>query len=135
MANEFCKYGSLGCQIDNRRGKALSIARDKQFPEELALVCMVGMTKALYHIHKLGWAHQDLKPDNILLSEDECKLGDFGSAGIVPEGGKVLESKVGTFSYMSPEMRMEQRTGPAADIYGVGLIVFEMLTGVNPFKG
>ncbi|MDY0060770.1 MAG: DUF2791 family P-loop domain-containing protein [Myxococcota bacterium] len=93
---------------------------------------------ALEYLHGLGIIHRDLKPDNILVREDGsvCLL-DFG---IVKETGGVTETgssgrMMGTVSYMAPEQAKGQQVSPASDLYAVGCILYQLLTGVRPFEG
>jgi len=93
---------------------------------------------ALEHMHKAGWVHRDIKPDNILVADDnEVRLIDFNLAQKIKKGfAKFLggKSKVqGTYSYMSPEQIRGQICDERADIYSFGCMVYEMITGKLPF--
>ncbi len=88
-------------------------------------------------IHRRGIVHRDIKPHNILLEEDLTpKLTDFGVAYFAP--GLALTqtgTTIGTAAYMAPEQATGEDLGPAADLYAVGIILYELLTGQLPFSG
>lgn len=95
---------------------------------------------ALGHMHEKGWVHKDIKPENILISKSsEVKIIDFGLAVPVAKGiGKLFgkaKSVQGTRSYIAPETIKKQALGPGADIYSLGITIFEVLTGKTPFHG
>jgi len=107
-------------------------------------VCRLGilMLDALAEAHKAGVVHRDLKPDNIMLQvnaagEESLKLVDFGIAKLVEDGGPQLTAVglvFGTPSYLSPEQAQGQPVTHSADLYAMGVILFQMLTGRLPFK-
>jgi serine/threonine protein kinase len=96
------------------------------------------LARAMQAAHEHGVLHRDLKPANILMTEDGTpKITDFGLAKQVGEVGPSLSGQVlGTPSYMAPEQARGQvkETGPAADVYALGAILYECLTGRPPFK-
>jgi serine/threonine protein kinase len=93
---------------------------------------------ALEHAHKLGIIHRDLKPANLFLASDgKVKIGDFGLARDLNSHRLTLEGQtVGTCRYMPPEQISgdDELTG-AVDLYALGCLIFEMLTGRPPFDG
>lgn len=95
---------------------------------------------ALGHMHDKGWVHKDIKPENILISKSsEVKIIDFGLAVPVAKGiGKLFgkaKTVQGTRSYIAPETIKKLPLGPGADIYSLGITIYEILTGKTPFHG
>ncbi len=92
---------------------------------------------AVQHAHDEGIIHRDIKPANVLFSGDNPRLGDFGVARQIEADGVTQTGEVvGTPSYMSPEQASgaSRIAGPASDIYGLGTLLYEALTGVPPFR-
>jgi serine/threonine protein kinase len=97
------------------------------------------LARAVHYAHEQGIVHRDLKPANILLTRDgQPRICDFGVARLV--AGSDLKTRsgvlIGTPEYMAPEQAQGQTAvGPATDVYALGAILYEMLTGRPPFKG
>ena len=94
--------------------------------------------EGLAAIHSAGIIHRDVKPQNVLLTEtNQAKLTDFGIArlGSVETGLTESGTALGTAAYMAPEQASGQAVSPATDLYSVGVIMYEMLTGRLPFPG
>ncbi|MFV8751812.1 serine/threonine-protein kinase [Nannocystaceae bacterium ST9] len=101
---------------------------------------------ALHHAHQFGLIHRDLKPENVLLTRGEAgeqiKIIDFGLVKMVgdvlgAEGQARLTATgviFGTPDYMAPEQMLEQPVDPRTDLYAVGILLFELLTGRRPFE-
>ena len=95
----------------------------------------VSMADALEFAHERGVIHRDIKPENIyLLNDGRVKLTDFGIARITGETQLTIAGQVfGTPSYMSPEQIMGRETDYRSDLFSLGILLFEMLTGRKPF--
>jgi len=125
IAMEFLPGGSLRDRI----GK-------EPVQMEQALEWMKQLSSALNYAHKRGVVHQDIKPDNIFITQDgNLKIGDFGLALIAtgPAFERHAQGK-GTPAYMSPELCRGEPRDHRSDIYSLGSVFFEMLTGERPFK-
>jgi len=115
------------------------ISEQKKFPPERAVTIVIRVLEALEYIHTHGVVHRDLKPENIMLDRsDNIKLIDFGIAG--KEGSRrltfaKLSQVMGTPDYISPEQVKGKRGDGRSDIYAMGVMLYEMLTGTTPFKG
>jgi serine/threonine-protein kinase len=117
-----------------------TLMRDQRIlPIDRAARLTVGIAEALEYIHTHNIFHRDLKPENVMVdADDHIKLIDFGIAG--QEGARrltfaKLSSVMGTPDYISPEQVKGKRGDSRSDIYALGVILYEMVTGQTPFKG
>jgi len=115
------------------------LGSERKFPPERAIKVALGIADALSYIHSHGVVHRDLKPENIMVSgDDRIKLIDFGIAG--KEGARrltfaKLSQVMGTPDYISPEQVKGKRGDGRSDIFALGVMFYEMLTGKTPFQG
>jgi eukaryotic-like serine/threonine-protein kinase len=110
-----------------------------KLPQERAIRIAIAISDVLDYIHRNGVVHRDLKPENIMVVEDDrVKLIDFGIAGLAGARrltfGK-LSQVMGTPDYISPEQVKGKRGDGRTDIYALGIMLYEMLTGKTPFTG
>ena len=117
------------------------LVREHQLPVEEALRIAREVADALEYAHRHGVVHRDIKPENILLHGGHAQVADFGIALAASrsEGGtRMTETgmSLGTPQYMSPEQAMgEREITPRADVYALGCVLYEMLSGEPPFTG
>jgi tetratricopeptide (TPR) repeat protein/predicted Ser/Thr protein kinase len=111
--------------------------REKRLSTPRILVLFRQICEGLQAAHEQGVIHRDLKPQNVMLdSSDHVYLADFGLAKTLEQSGVTQTGAViGTPYYMSPEQVKGEPAGPRSDIYSLGVILYEMLTGVVPFAG
>ncbi|MHB0977503.1 MAG: PASTA domain-containing protein [Candidatus Aquicultorales bacterium] len=112
------------------------IRRDGALPQPEVVQTIKAVATALGYAHRKGVVHRDIKPHNIMITrENEIKVTDFGIAragsSSITQTGTIL----GTAHYISPEQAKGQDVGPPSDIYSLGIVMFETLTGKLPFEG
>lgn len=111
------------------------LSRFRRFPERVARFYAAELLLALGHLHKRGIIYRDLKPENVLLdAEGHVKLGDFGLAKAgIQHACEGATSMCGTPEYMAPEVLAQQGHGFCVDYWGLGMLVYEMMTGLPPW--
>jgi serine/threonine-protein kinase len=128
MVMEWC-HGRLLRQILN----------EGRMPQERAIRIAIEVLKALDYIHSNGVVHRDLKPENIMVDDnDHIKLIDFGIAGDTASRRLTyanFTAMLGTPDYIAPEQVKGKRGDGRTDLYSMGVILYEMLTGKLPFSG
>jgi len=111
----------------------------KQYPEGLPLHevrhWLKGLVEGVAYLHDHGIVHRDLKPANLFMEEGIVKIGDYGLAKLItPSHGSEHSESIGTCHYMAPEVGSGKYHKPI-DIYAIGVILYELLTGHVPFDG
>ncbi|MEZ4267357.1 MAG: serine/threonine-protein kinase [Myxococcota bacterium] len=128
------------------RGRTLRDVLDRErgplSPQRTARIA-VQIARALEHAHGHGIVHRDLKPDNVYICDggslpDHVKVMDFGIVRLMGKRAEATQltqagHSMGTLAYMSPEQATNQPVGPATDLYTLGVMVYEMITGRLPF--
>jgi serine/threonine-protein kinase len=134
------QHGQHYFTMEYVEGESLAqrIARQRLSPDEIVRLLTV-VARAVDHLHAQGVVHRDLKPSNILLDRDgQPYVTDFGLAKVFVPGSEATTTGViaGTPSYMAPEQASGHSAdvGPAKDIYSLGAILYELLTGEPPFR-
>jgi serine/threonine-protein kinase len=115
------------------------LAQEGSLPPERATRIALAICSALGHVHARGVVHRDLKPENVMIdAEDHVKLIDFGigaKAGSRRLTFGKLSNIMGTAEYISPEQVRGKRGDARSDLYALGIMLYEMLTGTTPFRG
>jgi eukaryotic-like serine/threonine-protein kinase len=138
---EISEGGQLYMVMEWVEGRLLRqvLHEQRKLPIERAIRITIAVCDALDYIHRNGVVHRDLKPENIMIDrEDHIKLIDFGIAG--QEGARrltfaKLSQIMGTPDYISPEQVKGKRGDGRSDIYALGVMLYEMVTGKTPFTG
>jgi serine/threonine-protein kinase len=113
------------------------LERSGPMPVRDALVMALQMARALSFAHGRGLIHRDVKPQNVLLNPDgQAKMTDFGIAREVDVQGVTITGTVlGTSEYIAPEQARGQQVDAQTDVYSLGVVLYELLTGAVPYKG
>ena len=107
-----------------------------RLPLEEILRIVSDVTVALDYAHNQGVVHRDIKPGNIMLLDDgRVKVTDFGIAQVVDATQTRTGVILGTPSYMSPEQLAGKEVDGRSDLFSLGIVLYELLTGTKPFKG
>ena len=118
------------------RDLARVLREDGRLSPERAVAIGVQVCDALAHAHAAGMVHRDVKPANIIVADDRVKVTDFGIARAAGHSTLTATGSVlGTAQYISPEQAAGKPIGPASDLYSLGIVLYEMLTGSVPFTG
>ena len=126
IAMEFIKGNELRTYFDSRQRFALA--------DIVRIMCDI--LDALDHAHRNGVVHRDIKPANIMITDEgRVKIADFGVARIESSTMTQVGVRVGTPAYMSPEQHLGSTVTGRSDLFSVGVILYEFLTGQRPFTG
>ncbi|HJQ98049.1 MAG TPA: AAA family ATPase [Candidatus Polarisedimenticolaceae bacterium] len=128
-------YGMPFFVMELIEGESLGQAKPKETAEIVGIARQI--LEALDHAHRHAIVHRDLKPENVLLAGGKVKLADLGLAAS-PSGSQRITGKgaiVGTASYMAPEQALGQTVDGRADLYALGVMLYELTTGRLPFVG
>ena len=110
------------------------IARDAPMEPGVVSETAAQIAEALQAAHEGGVIHRDVKPQNVLVTRmGDVKVGDFGIARAESSGTMTGDEILGTAAYMSPEQASGRPVDPRSDLYSLGVVMYEMLTGVPPF--
>ncbi len=139
---DFADYeGNLFFVMPYVEGRTLrAVQKDETLKPYEVLDIGAQVAEALHYSHQRGIVHRDIKPENIMVTREggewRAKLMDFGIA-LGPKDSRMTKSDiiVGTLAYLPPESILDSSTSPAADIYSLGVVLFESLSGKLPFSG
>ncbi len=129
IVSEYVGGGDLAGALEEADGRRLEI--------EQAIAIAIDVCRALEHAHSRGIIHRDLKPANIWLGDDgAARLGDFGLATTDRRSRAAVEGMlVGTVAYLPPEQALGRSSDARSDLYSLGAMLYELLTGEPPFPG
>lgn len=112
------------------------LKQQQRLTPDQALEISAAILSGLARAHAEGMIHRDLKPENVLLADDgRIKLGDFGLARAANANTMTGQALLGTIAYLSPELVTRGVADTRSDVYAFGIMLFEMLTGQQPFQG
>lgn len=107
-------------------------ARGKSIEEKIQYI--LDMLQALVYLHQHGVLHRDLKPDNVLVVDEQVKVMDFGLSLVTKGSSQTVSDAAGTMAYMAPELFLDANPSKSADLYAIGVMAYELLSGQHPFK-
>jgi serine/threonine protein kinase len=120
---DYAVNGSLKSLIDQSNG----------IEEKQAFKYFIQTASAVHFLHQNNLIHRDIKPENLLLDENgNVKLCDFGWCADLKEGSRL--TFCGTYEYMAPEVLKESPYDSGIDVWGLGILLYELIEGQSPFK-
>jgi serine/threonine protein kinase/tetratricopeptide (TPR) repeat protein len=120
--------------MDLLDGAQTLIAAGQNQPLEQQIDLIMQLLQALSYLHRRKIVHRDLKPSNILVFNDRVKVLDFGLSIISGERDETAGMTVGTLAYLAPEVLVGEEASAVSDLYAVGVLAYELLTGKHPFS-
>jgi eukaryotic-like serine/threonine-protein kinase len=136
--------GSKLMVLELARGETLAaIAARETLPRERVVRILEQLLHGLEHAHAVGLVHRDLKPDNVIIEDDEARIVDFGIAvlrdGPADDAAALRLTACGTLlgtpAYMAPEQAQSDALDPRTDLFALGVIAYELVAGLRPFDG
>jgi serine/threonine-protein kinase len=130
--------GTYYIAMEHLRGRSLNevIAAEGPLDPDRAIDYAIQILQAAGYAHRHGVVHRDLKPHNVIVTDEgSLKVTDFGIARAGASEMTETGSIMGTAQYLSPEQAQGHTAGPVSDLYSLGVVLFEMLTGRVPFTG
>ncbi len=116
-----------------------TVTKESPMAPSRALALLEPVVSALASAHRSGLIHRDVKPENVLIADDgRVKVADFGLAKAISAETQHTATQgvlIGTVSYLAPELVVDGRADARADVYAVGVVLYELLTGVKPHEG
>jgi predicted Ser/Thr protein kinase len=129
LVMEYLDGPNLQAELRRRR------AANEPYTSAEVLALLQPLARALDYAHGLGIIHRDLKPENIILTQNGPVITDFGLAKLLMEEAATVSVVMGTPSYMAPEQIQAEPVDARSDVYALGIILYELLTGRVPFSG
>lgn len=126
----------VAMELVNGESLAAVLGRRRRLPIRAVLPVAVAVLRGLAAAHDKGMVHRDIKPANVLLDKNgDIKIADFGTAAPVKLGTEMRATLSGTAGYVAPESIIGGQFSPKSDVFSLGVVMVECLTGVSPFRG
>ncbi len=119
--------------MDYLEGAQTLLDAGRQQPLEGRIELVLQMLQAVAYLHRRGIIHRDLKPANVLVSNGQVKVLDFGLSIFYEQAETPEDEIAGTLAYLAPEVIRGERPSESADLYAIGVMIYELLTGHHPF--
>jgi eukaryotic-like serine/threonine-protein kinase len=119
--------------MDYLEGAQTLLEAGRQQPIEGRIELVLQMLQAVAYLHRRGIIHRDLKPANVLVADGQVKVLDFGLSVFYEQAETPEDEIAGTLAYLAPEVIRGERPTESADLYAIGVMIYELLTGHHPF--